>query len=317
MKGYLINKSGTQYELPELLSWDVCHGTGEPCDYFEVKTLYSNTFLPKLQEAVRFKGIADGKTVFFGVVDEYQISIDERGSTVSINGRSLAALLMDNEVQKHTYYSMTKDTMLEKYVTPYGISSISDISMPQVLMFSAKSGDSAWSVLKRFCLKSIRSTPCFDAAGKLHLSGISGKTIQINADTKAVSLKYKDESYGVISEITVINRSNGGSYTVKNQPFIDKGAGCKRYLYTDKFENVISGTTNPDLRFTGKYQIACSMFAKNCVELTLPEQFPCFPGDTVTLTCAAFAVDSKSCRVIKTHCWADAVSAGTSITLEV
>ena len=46
MKGYLIDKDGTQYQLPELLSWDVCHGTGEPCDYFEVKMLYTAALLP-------------------------------------------------------------------------------------------------------------------------------------------------------------------------------------------------------------------------------------------------------------------------------
>ena len=214
MKGYLINKDGTQFQLPELLSWDVCHGTGEPCDYFEVKTVYSNTLLPKLEEAVRFKGTSDEQTVFFGVVDEYQISIDERGSTVSINGRSLAAVLMDNEVQKHTYYSMTRDKVIEKYVSPYGISDIAETAMPQVLIFTVKDGDSAWSVLKRYCLKSLHSSPCFDPAGKLHMRKRTGKSLQINADEQAVSAKYKDERYGIISEISVINRSSGGSYTV-------------------------------------------------------------------------------------------------------
>ena len=317
MKGYLINKSGTLYELPELLSWDVCHGTGEPCDFFEVKALYTATLLPKLAEAIRFKGIADGKTVFYGVVDEYQISIDEKGSTVSINGRSLAALLMDNEVQKSTYYSMTRDKAIEKYVSPFGVSSIADSEMPQVLIFSVRDGDSAWSALKRYCIKSVHAKPRFDAAGKLYLGKRTGKSISINADERAVSLKYKDESYGVISEITVINRSNGGSYTLKNQDFIDKGGKSRRYLYTEKFDTVIAGSTNPDTRFTGRYQIDSSMFGKKIVELTLPEQFPCFPDDTVSLTSSAFAISGKSCRVIKTHCWADAISAGTSITLEV
>lgn len=317
MKGYLINKSGTLYELPELLSWDVCHGTGEPCDYFEVKTLYTDALLPKLSDAIRFKGVADGETVFYGVVDEYQISIDERGSTVSINGRSLAALLMDNEVQKCTHYSMTMDKMKEKYLSPFGISSIAEEELPQVLLFSVKSGDSAWSVLKRYCLKSIHSHPCFDPTGKLLLRKRSGKSISINADKQASALRYKDESYGVISEITVINRASGSSYTVKNQDFINKGGSCKRYLYTEKYENVNSGVVNPDQRFTGKNQIESSMFGKKVVEVTLTEQFPCFPGDTVTLTSTAFAISGKACRVIKTHCWADAVSAGTSITLEV
>ena len=76
------------------------------------------------------------------------------------------------------------------------------------------------------------------------------------------------------------------------------------------------GSSITDTKFTGRYQIESSMFGKRCVELTLKRQFPCFPGDTVLLTCSAFGIN-KSCRVIKTHCWADAVSAGTSVTLEV
>ena len=261
--------------------------------------------------------MSEGKTVFYGVVDEYQISVDEKGSTVSINGRSLAALLMDNEVQKNMYYSMSKSKMLEKYVSPCGITNIADSTMSDVLMFSVRDGDSAWSALKRYFLKSSHCLPCFDAVGKLYLTGITGKSLTINADEYAVAMKYKDERYGVISQITVINRSNGGSYTLKNQAFSDRGGSRKQYYYTEKFNNILSdGSSITDTKFTGRYQIESSMFGKRCVELTLKRQFPCFPGDTVLLTCSAFGIN-KSCRVIKTHCWADAVSAGTSVTLEV
>lgn len=316
MKGYLIDKDGTQYQLPELLSWDVCHGTGEPCDYFEVKMLYTAALLPKLGDAVRFKGTNDGATVFYGVVDEYQVSIDESGSTVSVNGRSLAALLMDNEVPKCMHYSMTKSSMLEKYVTPYGVTNVNDGTMPQVLMFSVRDGDSAWTVLKRYCLKSVHASPRFDKNGKLYMGRRTGSSLSLNAEEKAVSVKLKDERYGIISQIIVTNRSTGGNYTLDNTEFINRGGSSRRYLYTEKFNNVISGGTTVDTTFTGRYQIECSRSGKHCVEIVVNEQFPCFPDDTVTLKCTALAIN-QSCRVIKTHCWGDAVSAGTRITLEV
>lgn len=316
MKGYLIDKDGTQYLLPGLLSWDVCHGTGEPCDYFEVKTPYTAELLPKLTGAVRFKGVNDGETVFYGVVDEYQVSLDETGSTVSINGRSLAALLMDNEVPKHMYYSLTRSQLIEKYISPYGITNIEDGEMPQVYLFSVRDGDSAWSVLKRYCLKSVRAVPRLDRTGTLHLGSRTGSSLSINADEKAVSVKLKDERYGIISQIIVVNRSSGASYTLNNQEFINRGGACRRYFYTEKFENVIAGSTNIDTTFSGRYQIECSKSGKHCIDVILNEQFPCFPDDTVTLKCSAIGIN-KSCRVISTHCWGDAVSAGTSITLEV
>lgn len=51
MKGYLIDKNGALTLLPEFLSWDVCHGMGEPCDWFEVSFIYYSAQLPKLQSA--------------------------------------------------------------------------------------------------------------------------------------------------------------------------------------------------------------------------------------------------------------------------
>ena len=48
MKGYLIDKNGALTLLPEFLSWDVCHGMGEPCDWFEVSFIYYSAQLPKL-----------------------------------------------------------------------------------------------------------------------------------------------------------------------------------------------------------------------------------------------------------------------------
>ncbi len=46
MKGYLIDKNGALTLLPEFLSWDVCHGMGEPCDWFEVSFIYYSAQLP-------------------------------------------------------------------------------------------------------------------------------------------------------------------------------------------------------------------------------------------------------------------------------
>lgn len=316
MQGYLIDKNANEYALPELLSWDVCHGMGEPCDFFEVSALFSSDMLPKLALATRFKAVNEGVTVFFGVVDEYRVSIDEKGATVSVNGRSLAALLMDNEVEDGTRFIMKRSTIINNYVTPFGISSIAGGAMPDVTVFPIRRGDSAWSVLKRYCLKSAHSMPRFTPAGKLLLTETEGNALTINADNEASSIKYKDERYGIISKITVTNRATGGNYTLKNQAFINRGGSCMRYLFTDKFETVISNPTQTADRFAGEYQIQQSMRGKNCIEVAVPRQFVCFPGDTVSFSSTALGL-TGSYRVTATHCWADAVSAGTLITLEV
>ncbi len=316
MRGYLIDKNGSEYELENLLTWDVCHGMGEPCDYFEVNALYTAAMLPKLASATRFKGIYDGKTVFFGVVDEYKVSIDEKGATVAINGRSLAALLMDNEVEERRSYIMTRSTIIDTCLMPFGITDIKPATMQQVVYFPIKRGDSAWTALKRFCLKSAHAMPRFTPAGKLLMTEEAGSTLQINADAEAERIKYKDERYGVISKITVANRAGGGSYTLTNQAFVNRGGSCRRYLFTEKFDTVITDPSQAGDRFTGEYQIAQSMSGKNCIEITVPRQFACFPGDTVSFSSRVLGL-SGSYKVTATHCWADAVSAGTLITMEV
>lgn len=316
MKAYLIDVNGTEHELPELLSWDVCHGLGEPCDYFEVSTLYTPELLQYLTAAVRFRAEHSGETVFYGVVDEYLVTIDGRGSSVSVNGRSLAALLMDNEVTKCTYYMMTKSSVRQNYLIPFGITEVASGTMNDVLMFPVKSGDSAWSVLRRFCLKSARAIPGFTPSGQLRMTGLSGTTVTVNADSGAERVRYKDERYGIISEICVTNRATGGSYTLTNEDFCDRGGSRKRYVFTDKFDSVLSPGSDAGGHETGEDYIADSQRGKNCIELTVPTLFPCFPGDRVQLTSTALGV-SGTYKVSSTHCWADSSGGGTVITLEV
>ena len=103
MTGYIISSSGVETELPAFLSWDVCHGIGEPCDWFEVSFIYYSHQLSMLQSACRFRAEHNNSVVFTGVVDEYSISIDEHGSVATISGRSHAALLLDNELSAAAY----------------------------------------------------------------------------------------------------------------------------------------------------------------------------------------------------------------------
>lgn len=316
MKAYLIDKDENEYELKKLLSWDICHGLTDACDYFEISAVYDSSMLTKLQNAVRFKAENGDSTVFRGVVDEYIVSMNEKGATVTVNGRSLAALLMDNEVTKTTFFSMTKQYLVDTYVTPYGVGDIAAATLPALTMFPVKAGDSAWSVVKRFCLRSGKTEPRFSADGTLLLKETAGKTVSLDADKLAVSIKYRDKRYGIISHITVTNRATGGSYTLTNDDFVQRGGQSRRYLYTEKLENVISNPSDVSERFTGEYQIRCSERGKNCIEVTVPRQFFCFAGDTVSFSSSALGI-SGSFKALSTHCWADSVSAGTAVTLEV
>lgn len=310
MTGYIISSSGAETELPPFLSWDVCHGLGEPCDWFEVSFIYYSHQLSKLQSACRFRAEHNGATVFTGVVDEYSISIDEHGTVVTISGRSPAALLLDNELPAASYAALSSESLISSFITPYGISQVVSGAAKTLGSFSVSTGESAWSAVKRFSRYAWGTTPFFTPEGVLILNGRQGSNITVDADKDAHAVKLRDERYGIISDVCVKNRVTGASYTVRNEDFIARGGKSHRELTVPK-------TTGADAaRYTAEYQIAESVRGRHLIELTLTKQFACFPGDIIELSSTALGV-SGSYRVSASHCWADSFSAGTIVTLEV
>lgn len=310
MQGYLIDKNGAATQLPEFLSWDVCHGMGEPCDWFEVSFIYYSDRLDELRSACRFRAMHNSAVVFNGIIDEYSISIDEKGSVVTLSGRSYAALLLDNELQAQEYASISSAGAISGFVSPFGISSVVPGAAKTLYAFSVRTGESAWNALKRFCRYAWNTTPFFAKDGTLILNGRVGNTITVDAAKDAASVSLCDERYGIISDISIRNRVTGASYTASNAQFAALGGKCHREMTVPK-------TTGADaVRYTAEYQIAESQRGKRCVKLTLTKQFACFPGDRVQLTATKLGV-SGTFTVLSSHCWADSLSAGTIVTLEV
>ncbi|MBP8640798.1 MAG: hypothetical protein KBI01_07875, partial [Oscillospiraceae bacterium] len=119
MNTYLVDFEGTSYELPVLLEWKYSYGCELPCDAFEITFVYEKSMLPMLTKAMRFRAVHEGETVFVGVIDDFEVSISENGCIATINGRGLAALLLDNEAEAAPYYSARLDTILEESVYPW------------------------------------------------------------------------------------------------------------------------------------------------------------------------------------------------------
>lgn len=310
MKGYLYDSAGTQTKLPELLSWDVCHGVGEPCDWFEVSFIYYASQLPKLRSARRFVGKNGNDTVFTGVVDECSISMDKNGTVVTVTGRGNAALLLDNELCAQEYEALSSAQMLTKFVNPFGISSVVSGEAKTLSGFTVHTGESAWSALRRFCRYAWNTIPYFTPDGTLILNARQGKTIEVNSAKTAAATVLTDEKYGVISDVTVRNRVTGTSYSVQNSN--SDYAGLKSHREISVPKTTGAGAA----RYTAEYQIAESMRGRKTVKLTITKQFACFPGDVVTLTAEKLGI-SGSYGVLRSHCWGDSFSAGTIATLEV
>jgi len=311
MTGTIYDQTGKAWNLPVLTGWEITHGLGQPCDGFSVTFRYFPEMLPILKSACRFTAEHEGRRVFHGVVDGYTVTCDVHGSTAVIEGRSLAALLMDNEAESGEYFSLDLEEVLRRHVTSWGVKDISRVHTPVVGHFTVQSGQSQWSVLREYLQFAGGLEPRFDRSGTLLLDGKrGGEVFTIGGSTAVSGVEFRDDRYGVITEVLVKKTRSGTVSTVKNNSLITRGGSARRVV------NVPRYTDYDAMRYTGEYQIRQSMADSVVCILAMPALFAAFAGDTVWLNHSAIGLTGKF-RVSQSRCWAENGQFGTELTLAV
>lgn len=306
MTGYLFDYKSNTLVLPELISWEISHTDGNTgTDNFEICCLYDSAMVSHLENAVRFKCEHEGQTVFYGIVDEYSVLSDVSGKTVSISGRGLGGILIDNKCRGQEFIACSLRDILDRYVKPYGITSIEGFSPRTVYGYSVSTGDSALSALSQFLDISANTVPRFSPAGELILSGKTGKRWSCD-DKKCIKTEITGKRYGVISHVDILT-ADGYRQTVKNEPFIQRGGLAGRVI------TVPRNTSWDMMKYSGKYRIEQSEKDSYKVELTVSEMFPVFPGDVVALTLPDAVCGDY--HVSETTCFGNGNGYGTKITL--
>ena len=308
METYLINYRDESFKMPTLLEWNFSYGSALPCDAFEVCFIHDKSMTALLEDAYRFRAVFEGKTVFFGVVDEFEVSASERGAVAWVRGRGLAALLLDNEAEAAQYFSASLDTILDKYVHPFGIRDIRRSVSPPVQSIVVNSGASAWRVLEDFMWFGSGLVPRFSRDGVLLLGEEPGERIVINERTAVFLREYKRKRYGVISEVLVKNKAAGSVNRVENADFSSRGGRARRVV------NVPRQTRFDAMRSTGEYQIQRSMEDETRISLTLYPLFAAFPGDVAEISDGVLGLGGRF-AVRRTRCFGAAAGAGTEIIL--
>ena len=310
MTGYITGCDGAVGQLPALLSWDICHGFCSPCDSFEVSFLYEPEMLPTLQKAVRFRAEHEEETVFFGVVDDVELSADDAGCAAVLRGRGLQALLLDTEADAADYFGATLEFILTRHARPWGVTEIDTSGTGKGgATMTVSSGESNWSVVQRFAEFTLGVKPRFSRDGTLIFDGKNaGRTIAITKKTPLSAQSWTQERYGVIAKATVKNRVWGTSITVENSDFIALGGTSRRVV------NVPRTVGYTAMRNTGTYQIARSNEGFRRCSVTVPMLFAAFPGDRAVLESTPLGISGEH-LVWSTRCWADGQSAGTVLEL--
>lgn len=310
MEAFIYDYAGRVWALPTLLRWDFSHGFCSPCDSFEARFLYEPSLLARLKAAFRFRAVHAGKTVFFGVVDEFEASADEGGCVCALRGRGMQALLLDSQAESAEYYGADAAYILSRHAAPLGLGEVDAGALgDRRADLAVSSGESHWSVLSRFAEFCLGVTPRFTPGGTLVLDGArSGNSLTVTAATPVTAQVFAQDRYGVISEAIVKNRALGTSLTVQNEDFLAMGGKRVRVV------NVPRRTGFDAMRHTGAYQIEKSKAGFIRCRLTLPALFAAFPGDRALLQSTPLGVTGEF-YVSASRCFANGTSAGTVLDL--
>ena len=304
----LTTWEGKSYRLPILLSWTLTYTAGVPCDSMTACCPYDDSMADVLPAATRFTASQDGEIMLRGVIDAYEISLSGQGLLVTLEGRGMAALLMDNESEALTYGTATLGDILGNHVSPYGISCETESSLSGA-NYAVVSGSSQWKALRGFTHRYGGFDPYFTRDGRLMIKPLwgSGRTLRADKNTPLRSLRRREQRYGVISEMLIQDKVQGISHRVINEEFTQKG-GCRRHvLYMPR-------STADERRYTGEYQIAQSALDQLEITLEVPLPFAAFPGDRLYLALEQLG-PGDTYDVVESRCCLDESGERTEIVL--
>ncbi len=301
---------GERYELPMLLEWELAYTSAVPCDSMAVTCLYDAGMADVLPRATRFSAVQNGETMLYGVVDAYEISMSQQGLLATVEGRGLAALLLDNESEALTYGRAALGEILKNHVKPYGIVSESPRAL-EGAGYAVVSGSSQWKALRGFTHRYGGFEPYFKRDGTLVAAPLwgSGRTLSVNDSSPLLSLRRRERRHGVISEILIQDKVQNIRHRVVNQDFAVRGGQRRHVLYMPR-------STADQRRYTGEYQIAQSALEQLEIRLELPLPFAAFPGDRIALSLDRLGLGG-SYDVVEARSRMDSGGERTEITLSV
>lgn len=287
MTAYLQDFSGNEMQLPVLKSWTVCLGGGLPCDAFEACWVYDGELSYFLKRAVRFRAEHNGSVVFTGVVDQYAVRLDEGGQTVTVSGRGLAALLLDNQSAAVEYGFVSLSDILVNHVAPYGIGSVDYGDLGSMSGYRVSFGDSQWQALYGFTHYMAGLTPRFSPQGVMIIRPPEYAARQVEIAGPVLELSYTDKRYGVVSEMLILDKASGVSSPARNEDFIKQGGMCR------KVATISLRNTYKTMEYSGRYKLEQTAAERVRLKITLPVAFAAFVTDLVELSVPGTGVSGK------------------------
>ncbi len=234
MEAVLKQYGGGDYALPPLTEWEVTLTGSVPCDSFSVTCPYRPDMAGVLERAYRVRLTEAGRFTLNAVVDEYEIVQDRKGRFLTVRGRGLAALLLDNESEAVEYLRPTLSELVRTHAAPYGITWEAFPEVRGEQSYGVASASSQWKAISGFTHRFGGFEPRITPAGVLQLYPWKKPAAAwaVGAETPVAELCWRDRRYGVYSEVLVVDKVRKTGQRVTNDAFLRRGGCCRRVLYT-------------------------------------------------------------------------------------
>lgn len=295
MRCWVTLGDGQLWTLPTAVSWTFRYGTDTPCDSFSLRCLWERGQERLLSAACRFFAEWEGERVFTGVVDEFAVLCGKDGLYLELEGRGMAARLLDNEAMPAEYQRCTRADLIKNHVTPYGVETAGGAGLSPVAGFTVGSGESEWSVVRRFACYYGGVTPRFDRQGRLVLDPHRDtQAVRLGDRDKITGWEYREERHGVLSQVAVRRRTTWGTQWVSDPAFLAQG-GCARRVIS-----VPNTTGTAAMRYTADYQLRAARRERVRLRLTAAGGFLAWPGDLADVELTGFGANGRY-RVAQTE----------------
>lgn len=274
MTGTLIFYDGAEALLPELMEWNVRRTDGTGADSVLVTFPFSPEWEVGLKKAVRIRLREGNVDRFFGVVDEYEVTDNREGLTVTIYGRGMGGLMMDNQVPEGVYYYAGLQDMIRRYVTPYGIAVKGDTDY-WLYTYGVDYGTSCWDAFSGFCLWAAGVQPRFLGDGTMLLSSAHGEERVLQGQDQVMEAVRRGCRYGVYSTVAAKSIATGYETFYENRDFQAVG-GCATHRMTVPRKNPCRAG-----RLWGQRVLDDSQKGWSLLTVTVPGAFRAEPVDPV------------------------------------
>lgn len=272
----LTTYEGKGYRLPEPLAYRFEYACGTPCDSLWLEAAARQGDEEIFPKATRLRAWEKGEVVFTGVVDEIEWGLGPQGRRVSISGRSMAALLLDNEALAADYGTATLEDILRDHVTPYGIQVGRTGDIPACRDFSVSSGQSEWQVVYNFARYHGGVPPRFDREGRLTLAPFEDGGVKVlGEDVPLTGIVRAEKRYGVLSEVLVRDKGRKTVERVADPDFLAQGGRCRRVVTMN------TKSTVGAMRYSARFQMEKARAGRRALTLSVPRLFLAWPGELV------------------------------------